>query len=525
MKIVTVEQIRQLDREAVEVYGISEEILMENAGASVVKLIEQELGVEGRSFVVVSGTGNNGGDGFVVARHLWSRGGEVEVFVVGNMERIKGVAKTNLERLEKIGIPVTNITNSEDIDLLEESIEEADAVIDALFGTGISREVTGVYREVIESINALSRLVFSVDIPSGINGNNGMVMGVAVRADYTVTFGLPKLGNILYPGFDYCGELYVSYISYPRELIEKPDLGIETNDPIPLPRRKPDGHKGEFGKALFVAGSAGYLGAPYFASMSFLKAGGGYSVLATSKSIVPFLGSKASEVVYIPLEETETGSIAYENLEQIVELSERADIVVVGPGLSLNEETQRLVVDLLARIEKPVIVDGDGITAVAKRKNVFKERKHYTILTPHLGEMSRLTGLSIDEIKENRVKVLVDTCKELDAIIVLKGAHSLIGTPDGRVYVNMTGNSGLATAGSGDVLTGTIAAMYGLGLNIVDAVRMGVFVHGLAGDIASYYLGEDGVTASSILESLPFAVYSVRELFDDVYEIYSIGVL
>lgn len=525
MKVATVEQIRELDREAVEVYGISEEVLMENAGASVARLIEEVLGVEGRSFVVVSGTGNNGGDGFVAARHLWSMGGEVEVFVVGDVGRVRGVARRNLERLERIGIPVTNIADSDDVDLLEESLEGADAVVDALFGTGISREVSGVYREVIESINSLSSLVFSVDIPSGINGDNGMVMGVAVRADYTVTFGLPKLGNILYPGFDHCGELYVSHISYPRELVEKEDLKIETNDPVPLPRRKPDGHKGEFGKALFVAGSAGYLGAPYFASMSFLRAGGGYSMLATSKSIVPFLGSRASEVVYVPLEETGSGSIAYENLDRIVELSGRADIVVVGPGLSLDEETQRLVVDLLARVERPVIVDGDGITAVSRRKDVLRERRHHTVLTPHLGEMSRLTGLGVDEIKGDRVGVLVDTCRELSSIIVLKGAHSLIGTPDGRVYVNMTGNSGMATAGSGDVLTGTIAAMYGLGLDIVDAVRMGVFVHGLAGDIASGRLGEDGVTASSILESLPHAVYSVREMFEDVYDAYSVRVL
>ncbi|MEM0267462.1 MAG: NAD(P)H-hydrate dehydratase, partial [Thermofilaceae archaeon] len=329
----------------------------------------------------------------------------------------------------------------------------------------------------------------------------------------------------IYPGAEHSGLLCVARLSYPPQLLEDERIKVETNDPLPLPPRRPDTHKGDYGKALFVAGAAGYLGAPYLASMSFLKAGGGYSRLATVRSIVPHLGSRGSEVVYIPLEETPSGSIAYSNLPRLLELAEQSDIVAVGPGLSTSEETLRLAADLVSKVSKPVIVDGDGITAVARKPECVKSREAPTILTPHLGEMSRLTGLSVEEVKRDRVSVLRRAAADFNAVIVLKGAHTLIGTPDGRVYVNLTGNPGMATAGSGDVLTGTIAAMHGLGLGIVEAARMGVFVHGLAGDLAAEALGEDGVTASAIMRFLPKAMRMLREEFEEVLERYTIPVL
>ncbi|MCJ7737541.1 MAG: NAD(P)H-hydrate dehydratase, partial [Anaerolineae bacterium] len=368
----------------------------------------------------------------------------------------------------------------------------------------------GRYREVIEIINASSKPVMSIDIPSGISGDSGQVMGCAVQADYTVTFGLPKLGNLLYPGFAHGGKLFVSHISFPPELTASESVLLATNDPLPIPPRRPDGHKGSFGDVLFIAGAAGYYGAPYFAAMSFMRAGGGYSRLAAPASIVPFLANKGSEIVYVPQAETADGGIALENRDALLELAGRMDLVVVGPGLSLQPETQQLVRELAATIEKPLLVDGDGITALCLDLDIIRHRGAPTVLTPHLGEMARITGLSVEDIRVDRVSVLQRKAAEIGAIIVLKGAHSLVGYPDGRVFVNLSGNSGMATAGSGDVLTGTIAAMYGLGLSIEDAVRQGVFVHGFAGDLAAEARGEDGMTAQDILDHLPLAMKAIR---------------
>jgi len=304
----------------------------------------------------------------------------------------------------------------------------------------------------------------------------------------------------------------VSRLSYPPQLLE--GVKVELNAPVRLPERLRWGHKGTFGKLLAVAGARYYYGAPYYVAYSFLKAGGGYSRLAAPKSVVPFIAARCSEVVYVPLEETSEGTIALSNLEGLLRLVEEAgiDIAAVGPGTALNEETQQLVRELVRSLRVPVIVDGDGITAVARDPDAVRGRGAPTIITPHLIEFCRLTGAKPEEVQADPVGSLQGACRDLNAYIVLKGAHTLIGYPDGRVYINMTGNPGMAKAGSGDVLTGTIAAMYGIGLRDPGlAARMGVLVHGLAGDLAAEELGEDGVTPDDILSHLPAAVRMLRE--------------
>jgi ADP-dependent NAD(P)H-hydrate dehydratase / NAD(P)H-hydrate epimerase len=374
----------------------------------------------------------------------------------------------------------------------------------------LDREVTGLTADVISLINKCKKKILSLDIPSGINGNTGVVMGKAVRADYTVTFGLPKIGNMLYPGYEHCGELFVSHISFPPALYKDEKLKIETNDYLELPPRPADAHKGSVGDVLFIAGAANYYGAPYFAAMSFLKSGGGYARLAAPKSMIGKLAVKGREVVYLPQEETATGSIALKNKSKLLEAATKVDRVVIGPGLSLDAETQQLVRELAVKIKKPLLIDADGLTAISSAPEILRQRKAATILTPHLGEMARLAGKSAAEISADRIPILQETAKKLKSIIVLKGAHSLIGLPDGRVYINLTGNSGMATAGSGDVLTGCIAAMFGLGLKPAEATRKGVFLHGYAGDLAAAKKGEDGMTARDIMESLPQALKDDR---------------
>lgn len=508
MKISTVSEMKAMDRAAIEQFAIPELVLMENAGLAAYAVLEQECGVRGKFFLVLCGLGNNGGDGFVVARKIHSKGGLVKVFILGGMEGCTGSARTNLDILQKMPVEVEELTSAGS---LQRDLVHCDAVVDAIFGTGLTRKVQGLHREVIEAVNACGRTVLSLDIPSGVNGDTGQVMGCAVRADHTVAFGLPKAGNLLMPGFHLGGKLTITHISFPPSLYESQELKIAVNDPPALPSRDPEGNKCDFGKALFIAGARGYYGAPYFAAMSFMKAGGGYSRLAVPETIPPFLASKGSEIVFIPQQETASGSISPANKARLLELSEKMDIVVLGPGLSLDEETASLARELAQKIEKPLLIDGDGITAICKDPSCVRERKAPTILTPHMGEMSRISGIPAASIEQNRLEILRAAARDLGAIMVLKGAHSLIGYPDGRVYLNMSGNSGMATAGSGDVLTGTIAAMYGLGLPAEDAVRKGVFIHSAAGDLAATRRGEDGITAQDILESLPEIMMLDRE--------------
>jgi len=515
MKVATVSQMKELDQRASEEFGISEELLMENAGQAVYYVISQEIGTKDRKFVIFCGAGNNGGDGLVVARKIYSNGGQVKVFLLDDEAKFKGAARKNFEIASRLSIQISRLTS---ISSVRSALADCDAVVDAIFGTGLGRAVQGIHKDVIELINESTATVFSVDIPSGINGDTGQIMGTAVEADHTVTFGLPKLGNMLYPGYEHCGKLYVSHISFPPVLYDSPALRIAINSPLEIPDRGKDTHKGSYGRALFVAGSSSYLGAPYFAALSFLKAGGGLSYLATPKSISPFIASKGSEIVFIPQEETPSGSIALKNKDELLEFSQRVDMVILGPGLSLATETQELVRELTPKIDKPLVIDGDGITAIAENLTAIRSRKAPTILTPHLGEMSRITNAPVEQISGNRIGVLQHTARDLNAITVLKGAHSLIGYPDGSVFINVSGNSGMATAGSGDVLTGTIAAMYGLGLPLEDAVRMGVFIHGLSGDIAAVDKGEDGITAQDILDYLPQAMKLYREHFDEISE-------
>ncbi|MFC1927316.1 NAD(P)H-hydrate dehydratase [Chloroflexota bacterium] len=515
MKVAKVEEMRTLDRRATEEFGIAEDLLMENAGQAVYFVMLQELGMKDKKFVVFCGGGNNGGDGLVVARKIHSNGGEAKVFLLDDEAKFKGAARRNFEIVSRMPIEISRISS---IDSVIPELFDCDAIVDAIFGTGLVRKVSGIYKEVIQLINESQSTVFSVDIPSGINGNTGEVMEVAVEADYTVAFGLPKLGNMLYPGYQHCGQLYVSHISFPPALYDSESMKTAINSPAELPERAKDTHKGDYGKALFIAGSSSYFGAPYFSALSFLKAGGGLSYLATPKSIAPFIASKGSEIVFVPQKETTSGSISLENKDELLEFSQIVDMVILGPGLSLASETQELVQTLAPKVDKPLLIDGDGITAIAGDLRKMKKREAPTILTPHLGEMSRIAKMDIGEINKNKIDVLQRMTKELNAIIVLKGAHSLIGYPDGTVFINVSGNSGIATAGSGDVLTGTIAAMYGLGLPLEDAVRMGVFMHGFSGDVAAVDKGEDGITAQDIMDYLPETMKLYRDNFSEISE-------
>jgi len=501
-----------MDLRATDEYSIPPEILMENAGDAVYSVIQKEFGVDGKNFIVLCGPGNNGGDGFVIARKLHSSGGDVKVFLLADRTKYYGAAKKNLEIIERFPFEIKEVNSARQ---LKNDLAAADAVIDALLGTGLDRNVEGLLKQVIKAVNTSGKKVFAVDIASGINGDNGREMGISVKADVTVTFGLPKLGNLLYPGYNRGGKLYVSHISFPYAFYESDTIKVELAKPVRLPERQADTNKMDYGPVLVIAGAANYYWAPHASAYSFLKAGGGYVYLACPKLLAPSVAKKGREVVIQPQQETKSGSIALENKDNLLKLAERMKMVVLGPGLSLDEETQTLVRTLVKEIEKPLLIDGDGLTAIADNPQIIKKRKAATILTPHMGEMSRLTRMDKSEIEKDKVGILQATAAKLKAYIVLKGAHSLIGCPDGRVFINTSGDtegkSGMATAGSGDILNGAIAAMFCLGLSIEDAVRTGVFIHGLSGDMAAKKKGPDGMTAQDILNTLPLAVQYYRK--------------
>jgi NAD(P)H-hydrate epimerase len=510
MKISKVEEMRNLDKCAIEDYGIVAELLMENAGQAAYFVILDQIGIKGKDFVILCGSGNNGGDGLVVARKIHSQGGTARVFLMSDADKFKGSARKNFEIVSKLPIEVRQV---EDLEELRSWIMDCDVIVDGILGTGITRDVTGRYRDVINLINTSNKIIVSIDIPSGINGNTGKIMGVAVRSDYTITYGLPKVGNILYPGFEHGGKLYVTHISFPPELHNKPELKIEVGMPSLLPK---NGRKDVLGKILFIAGAKGHHEPPYYLVSSFLKMGGGYSRLATPRSVMPFITNEDKEIVFVPLEETESGSIAMQNKDQILEIAEQIDMVIIGPGVSLNEETQELIRILAKEIERPLLISDDGITAISKDTEVLRSRTEPTVLTLNLDELSKITSKDVAEIEENIIEILQEQAKTLNSIIVLKDARSLICYPNKTVHVNMSGNPRMVTSGSGDVLMGIIAAIFGLNISIEDVLMTSIFIHGLSADLAVEKKGKKDITAQDIMDYLPLTLKEYREREDEI---------
>ena len=517
MNIANVEQMKYLDKTAIELYKIPQDILMENASMAAYELIKKEFDVQRDTFAVFCGPGNNGGDGLALARKLHSRNSNVIVVLLGKGDKYTGSSATNYSILQSIGIP---IYLAEDICDLDTFTAKRSVLVDAILGVGLDREVSGIYRDAISAINSSNKKVLSLDIPSGINGNTGEIMGTAVIADFTISFGVPKLGNLLYPGYKYNGVLYVSKISFPPQLYS--NLKTKVNTPIELVERMPDCHKGSYGGVLFIGGGGQYYGAPFFNSMSFLKSGGGYSRLACPKTMVPVLASRGSEIVFHPMDVTENGNLSKKCKEEILELSKSMRLVVLGGGMSMEENTQELITSMVSDIQLPLIIDADGITAISKNLQLLLDRKHPTVLTPHLGELSSLLGMEIEEIKKKQVELCREFSCKFGVILIVKGAHSQVYCPDGTVYLNLSGCSALATAGSGDVLCGVIAAQYALGMDIESSARNGVFLHGFCSELISKKKGEDGIVASDLLEFLPETLNLFRKNYEDIKKCYSI---
>ena len=520
MKILTAAEMREVDRLTTKRHGVPSVTLMENAGKSVADFIASRFpDFKRRPIVVLCGKGNNGGDGFVAARHLLKMGANVQAHLIGDPREVKGDAATNLNRWKKAGGKLRVVRTSSDYTKSDTKSWHGAIIVDALLGTGARGEVTGVLKEIIEDVNRRADCVVAVDIPSALNADTGSVEDAVIAARYTVTFTAPKPGLFLGGGPAHVGDLTVRDIGSPRDLIRESGKGnlrwTEASEfTFFALRRRPEGNKGDYGHALIVAGSVGKSGAAVLASWAALRAGAGLVTVATPEPVLPIVAAHTPEVMTEPLAATRAGTISERSLEGdlFATLLKGKRALAIGPGLTTQDETQSFVRAVLkTQSSIPIILDADGLNAFTARAAELKDRKGLLVITPHPGEMARLTGRSIDEIQSNRIDISLKAAADWNAIVVLKGHHTVTAAPDGFAYINSTGNPGMGTGGTGDVLTGILAglvAQYGRGLNTAgyaNLVSFGVYLHGLAGDIA--YADHNGAPpmASDLIRALPRA--------------------
>ena len=479
MKVVTAHTMQEIDKRAIEEFGVPGLNLMENAGQSCTDAIVEEFGSQGFA-AVIAGKGNNGGDGYVIARLLRQAGWDVHVFILAERGQISGDAATNLARL-----PVEEITYcpraGQLADLHMGEITRADVIVDALFGTGLRSDLEGAFREAVEIINASGRPVLAVDIPSGIHGTTGRVLGDAVRASITVTFAFAKLGHVLYPGAEHTSRLIVADIGIPPRLLETASGFDLLNDDFIRPmlrRRDRQAHKGQFGHCLVIAGSTGKTGAAALSANSAMRAGSGLVTLAVPERLHDILETKTTEVMTVALPDSNSGHLTSSAFPAIEKLLAGKDALALGPGLGRRPGTTALIQTIVESVSLPMVIDADGLNALADDITILRrKRSSDLVLTPHPGEMARLLGTSIPDVEAVRISVAQEFSRNFGVYLVLKGPRTIIASPTGIAAINGSGNPGMASGGMGDVLTGIIASLLGQHYSTWDACRIGVYIH------------------------------------------------
>lgn len=500
MRILTPEQIREVDRLSTEKYGIPSLILMENAGMRVAEVLEKEFeNLNQLTIAILCGKGNNGGDGFVVARQLIQKGCFPFVFLFAAEDDVKGDAKTNLNILKGLGYPPTIVLNEHDWDEEKLELMDADIVVDALLGTGARKPIEGFYKSIIESVaeDFPSAAVVAVDVPSP-----------GLDADITVTFSALKPSLVLYPDCEEAGDVILAAIGNPEELLENESHTLYLIDPHDVPPRTPDSNKGTYGKVLVVGGSRGKSGAAAMAGQSALRAGAGLVTVATAESVLPIIAISMPELMTEPLAETSQGTIANQS---IASLMKDKTVVAIGPGLTTYMETVSFVRRVGSECRTQLVIDADGLNALVG----FDGDLGGAVLTPHPGEMARLAGKDIPYVVANRIDVAKQFAKTRNAYVVLKGHRTVIATPDEKIHINPTGNPGMATGGTGDILTGMIAGILAqehLG-SFIERLCLAVYLHGRAGDLAAEEIGEESLVATDLLRFLPKAWENLRDGF------------
>jgi NAD(P)H-hydrate epimerase len=502
-----------LDRRAQDEYGVPTLLLMEAAGRGVFEAARRLAVNSTPRVVVVCGKGNNGGDGLVAARIMLAAGWRPIVVLLARDAEVSGDAAVNLQAARRAGVEIINL-DSTAIPGLRGLISSADLIVDGLFGTGFRGPVAGLAAKTIEAINASGRPVLAIDIPSGVQGDSGGVDGLAVRASSTVTMALPKTGLLLPPGAGYTGRIWVVDVGHPRRLIEA--AGVRTSlvtkqmVDVAIPRRRLDAHKGDCGRVLIVAGSVGHSGAAVLAALGALRAGAGLVTLAVPASIYPIIGSAVIEGMPTPVPDAE-GALSAEAGDPILKMAVAADVVACGPGLSTLPGPAAVVDRLLAECPKPLVLDADALNILAASGRPWAAAMGPVVITPHPGEMARLLGARVEDIQRHRMQTARVAAERFKAVVVLKGARTIVADPDGEAAIVPTGNPAMATGGMGDVLTGAVAAFIGQGLAAGVAARVAVYLHGLAGDLAARASGPAGVLAREVADTMPRALAAVRD--------------
>lgn len=515
MRLIRAEEMQAIDQQAIKQIGIPGVVLMENAGRAATGVFCRELEkLYPGPVLVLAGKGNNGGDGYVMARLLAELGWQVQTLVLGRDEDIAGDAAVMLGILQQLQQPVNFTTEARELRRSYAALEPT-VIVDALLGTGLKSALRGLYAEVIEIINHSDASVFAVDIPSGVDGSSGQICGMAVQADLTVTFDHAKIGHGANPGAACVGRLEVVDIGIPaagRPQLKSDVLLTDAVDAAGwLPPRPLGGHKGSFGHLLILAGSTGKTGAAALAGNAAVRGGCGLVTVGTPASVHDILESKLTEAMTSPLPD-EYGFLTPEAQEHITELLVGRQALAVGPGLGQSEGLRELFEWLLVTAELPTVIDADGLNLLAGRLELLKQRTGPpVILTPHPGEMARLSGLSIAEIEADRYRVAVEFAAEQDVVLLLKGARTVIAAPDGRVSINGSGNDGLASGGSGDVLTGLVGSLLAQGLEPFIAASLAAWLHGRAAELVASGQGVAGMAASDLLHQLPAARRELSE--------------
>jgi len=514
IRLATAAEMRRADRRVSEELGVPSLLLMENAGRGAVDAIERVLGpVRGRRVAIVCGKGSNGGDGFVVARHLAGRGGSVETWLIGRASDVGGDAATNLAVLRRAALPLVEVTDAPGVEELRRGLSRADLLVDALLGTGTRGPVAGLVAAAITAVNDAQRPVCALDLPSGLDADRGNLLGPAIRARLTVTFGLPKIGLFLSAGRGHAGQVELVDLGVPRGWLEEGlRVGLVEPDDVRavLPARPPDAHKGRYGHLLVVAGSVGKTGAAVLACLGALRSGTGLVTCALPATHQPVVAAHLAEAMTEPLPETAAQTLSAKALHRVLELEERMDALAVGPGVGLEAETQAIMRELIQGAERPMVVDADALTALVGHLSLVRQARGPRLLTPHPGEAARLLEKSVADVQADRVESARRLAGETGAFVALKGAGTLVASPDGELTLNPTGNPGMATGGTGDVLTGIAGGLLAQGLGPNAALRAAVYLHGLAGDLAASERGEAGLLAGDVADTLPEAFKRLR---------------